>query len=258
MAGDEEMLVSDLMSAPVHAAEPHDTVSYARNIMLRHRISRVLILDDGRAAGIVTKKDIGYQIRKKDPDWRFRQKDSDPLSSVMSANLVICSSDSSIRDVLMLMITHQISGVPVIDQGMVLGIVTRTDLLRSQLIRELDIPIRDIMRDPVCVSPDHSSAHVVDLIRNGAGAVVVKGNSMPAGIITETDLAFYENLSDKPGSGTASAVMRPNVPVLPESSRSGEAVAMMLKNGFECVLVTGETGIKGIITRDDIIREVVQ
>jgi len=38
------MLVSDLMSTPVHAAKPGDTVSYARNLMLRHKISRVLVV----------------------------------------------------------------------------------------------------------------------------------------------------------------------------------------------------------------------
>lgn len=251
------MLVSDLMSAPVRAAKPNDTVSYARNLMLKHRISRILIVDDGRAKGIVTKKDIGFRLRKKDPDWRFRLIDNEPLSRVMSGDIVSLSPDSSIRDALMIMLTHRISGAPVVDQGMVLGILTRTDVLRSHLVRELDLPVRDLMHEPVLVTVGHSSAHVVDAIKKGAGALVVVDDGSPVGIITDTDLAFFEDRPENAGSGTAAGLMRSIIPSLPETARTGDAVAIMQKNACTCVIVTGETGIMGIITRDDIIREVV-
>lgn len=251
------MLVSDLMTAPVHAAKPYDTVSYARNLMLKHRISRILIVDDGRALGIVTKKDIGYRLRKNDPDWRFRLIDNEPLNRVMSGDIVSLSPDSSIRDALLLMITHNISGAPVIDLGIILGILTRTDVLRSQIVRELDVPVRELMHKPVVVTSSHSSAHVVDLMKKGEGAVIVVDDGSPVGIITDTDLAFYEERPDHAGSGTASGIMRSIIPSLPETARTGDAVALMQKNACTCVIVTGETGIIGIITRDDIIREVV-
>ncbi|MDD1724431.1 MAG: CBS domain-containing protein [Methanospirillum sp.] len=250
------MLVSDLMSSPVHGAFPGDTVSHARNLMIRHRISRILILDDGRATGIITKKDIGFRLRRKDPGWRFRQIDNELLREVMSSDLVSVSPDTGVRDALMIMMTHKISGVPVIDQGMVLGMFTRTDLLRSTLVQSLDLPVREKMHEPVLVAPGHSSVHVVDLIRNGAAAVVVADDSGLAGIITETDLAFYEEQPDTAGSGTAAGMMRSSVPSLPDTARTGEAVASMQKNACQSVIITGETGIVGIITRDDIIREV--
>jgi CBS domain-containing protein len=139
------MLVSDLMSTPVHAAKPNDTVSYARNQMLRHKISRILVIEDGRALGIITKKDIGFRLRRNNPQWRHRQIDNEPLIRVMSTDLVRLSPDSSIRDALLLLLAHQISGAPVIDQGMVLGILTRTDILRSKIVDKLDIPVTELM-----------------------------------------------------------------------------------------------------------------
>ena len=153
------MLVSDLMSTPVRGAYSHDTVSHARNLMMRHRISRVLILDEGRALGIVTKKDIGFSLRRNDPAWRYRAKDNEALANVMTKELIVISPDSSARDALLLMVTHKISGVPVIDQGIVLGIITLTDLLKSRLILEFDAPVLDLMHSPVVITPKHSAVH---------------------------------------------------------------------------------------------------
>ena len=252
------MLVSDLMSAPVRGAQPHDTVSHARNLMIRHRISRVLIIDEGRALGIITKKDIGFSLRRNDPPWRYRDKDNVLLMKVMSKDLVVISPDSSARDALLMMVTHKISGVPVIDQGMVLGIITRTDLLESRLVKELNAPVQDLMHDPVVITKKHSAVHAVDLIRKGACAVVVVDESGPAGIISDTDLAFYEEPSDLSGLVTAADVMRPFVPVLSETAKTTDAVELMQKNNCQCVIIADENCIKGIITRDDIIREVAQ
>ena len=251
------MLVSDLMSTPVHAAKLDDTVSHARHLMLKHKISRILVVDEGRVRGIVTRKDIGFRLRKRDPDWRFRLIENELLCGVMTGDLISLSPDSSIRDALLLMITHHISGAPVIDQGLVLGMLTRTDALHSPFIRDFDLPVRELMHEPVQVTPDHSSVHIVDLIRNGAGAIVVVDDGRPVGIITDTDLAFYEDRPDNAGSGTAAGIMRSIMPSLPETARTGDAVSFMLKNACQCVTISGETGIKGIITRDDIIREVV-
>jgi len=225
--------------------------------MLKHRISRILIIDEGRAQGIVTKKDIGFRLRKNDPDWRFRLIDNEPLFRVMTGNIIGLSPDSSIRDALLLMVTHKISGAPVIDQGMVMGILTRTDILRSKVVSDLNISIRELVHEPVTVTSRHSSAHIVDLIKKGAGAVIVVDDGRPVGIITDTDLAFYEDRPENAGSGTAAGMMRSVIPSLPETARTGDAVALMLENVCSCVIVTGETGIIGIITRDDIIREVV-
>ncbi|MDX8549298.1 CBS domain-containing protein [Methanospirillum sp. J.3.6.1-F.2.7.3] len=252
------MLVSDLMSTPVHAAKPNDTVSYARNQMLRHKISRILVIEDGRALGIITKKDIGFRLRRNNPQWRHRQIDNEPLIRVMSTDLVRLSPDSSIRDALLLLLAHQISGAPVIDQGMVLGILTRTDILRSKIVDKLDIPVTELMHEPVQVTPQHSHGHVVDLIKNGAEAVIVVDDGGAVGIITDTDLAFYEDHPDTAGSGTAAGIMRSSILSLPETARTREAVAVMLETACQSVIISGENGVKGIITRDDIIREVVQ
>lgn len=130
------MLVSDLMSSPVFAIAPGDLISYARNRMLRYRISRLVILEDSRLVGLVTKKDLGYVHRDRNPGWRRRSHDNDPVSLVMSTDLISVSQSSSIRDVICLMVNHGVSGFPIIEQGLVTGIITKTDMMRSPPVQE--------------------------------------------------------------------------------------------------------------------------
>ena len=49
------------MTAPVFFVSPRDTIAYARNLMVKHKISRLLVMEDGRLAGMLTKKDIAYR-----------------------------------------------------------------------------------------------------------------------------------------------------------------------------------------------------
>lgn len=253
------MLISDLMSSPVHACSPGDTVSFARNLMLKHRISRVLVVEKNRVAGIITRKDIGYRLRSRDPVWRRRPADSEPVSSVMSADVLSLSPGSSIHAAMMLMVTHRISGFPVMDQGMILGIITKTDILKSAPVQNLDLPVKGVMHDVHQVTQKHSVDRVIDLMKAGCGKVVVAGeDGLPAGMISESDLTFAQEGRDQPEKTLAGEIMRSPVITLPDSARTGEVVREMIARHISSIIIVGDQGIKGIITRDDIIGEVVQ
>jgi len=253
------MLVSDLMSSPVHACRPDDTVSYARNLMLKHRISRVLVMDREHVAGIITKKDIGYRFRRHDPAWRRRLPDNEPVSSMMTEDILSMSPDSSIRDALVLMVTHRISGFPVVDQGMVLGMVTKSDVLEAPLIRNLDKSVKEVMHDVSSVTLKHSIDHVIDLMTAGTRAVVVTGeDGSLAGIISESDLTFGQEGRDQPDKLYAGDIMRSPVITMQDTARTGDVVSEMVSRRISSLVIVSEQGIKGIITRDDIIGEVVQ
>jgi len=227
--------------------------------MLKHHISRVLIMDRDRIAGIITKKDIGYRLRRYDPAWRRRPLDNDPVSAIMSRDILSMSPDSSIHDALMFMVTHQISGFPVVDQGMVLGIVTKSDMMRSSLVATLDLPVTGVMHDVPTVTRKHSLDHVIDQMKDGCGKVVVAGEEgFLAGLISESDLTFSQEGRDQLEKPLAGEIMRSPVITLPISARTGEVIAEMTTRHISSIVITSDLEIKGIITRDDIIGEVVQ
>jgi CBS domain-containing protein len=89
-------------------------------------------------------------------------------------------------DVLKTLQDHKVSGVPVIKKGEVVGMITRTDLLRN---REEDQTALLMTRDPVVISPDRSIVEASRLLvkHDIRRLPVVKGNEL-VGIITVADI----------------------------------------------------------------------
>jgi CBS domain-containing protein len=279
------MKAGDVMSSPVYVVETGENVARVRNLMLKHRISRLPVMEKSVLAGIITKKDIGYRLRQSEPLWRRRPIDSIPVSVLMTPDPATVTSDTSVGHVASLMIERDISGVPVVDSCEMAGIVTKSDLMKSAHIGSLTIRVEEIMEDVITVSRYHSLDHVIDLMRERNDKVVVVNNDGSlAGIITESNLAFFLYSNEKAElpvkditrlrkeeSGgrkvlryvyetavvAEDLMSRPVVTVLPGASVR-EAVAVMREQGINSLIVVEDQVIRGIIKRDDIIREVAQ
>lgn len=78
------MFARDVMTAPVYVVDPNATVAHARNLMVRHHISRLPVMDGGKLVGIITKKDIAYRLRQGEPAWRRRPLDRIPVGALAS------------------------------------------------------------------------------------------------------------------------------------------------------------------------------
>jgi len=257
------MIVSDSMSTPVYVASPSDMVAYARNLMLKRHVSRIPVVDKNRLVGIITKKDIGYSLQKKGPVWKNRSPDSALLSSLMTADPVTVSMGAGVRDAIIIMAGHDISGLPVIEQGMVVGIFTKSDVLMADIVCSLSGKVQKYMSPPSLVSEDHSVDHVIDCMRSGPGKVFVLGSEGNiGGVISETNLAFYlvrkEIERQKEHDLKAGDLMTSPVICIRPDDDISEAVRLMQLHRITCVCVTHNGDVKGIVTRDDIIREVIR
>jgi CBS domain-containing protein len=280
------MRAGDVMNSPVFVVSPGDTVARARNLMLKHKISRLPVVDeDSGLAGIITKKDIGYRLRQTEPIWRRRPIDSIPVSVLMTPDPVTVTLDTSISAVASLMLDRDISGIPVVDASGMVGILTKSDLMKSAMVGALSAHVEDIMEDVITISRYHSLDHVIDLMRERNDKVVVaNSDGTLAGIITESNLAFFMYLDEKarlpvkdvtqlrkeePGgkkqlryvykiAAVAEDLMsRPVVTIAPGTTVR-EAVSRMRDEGINSLVVVDQDGLRGIIKRDDIIREVAQ
>ena len=280
------MFASDVMSSPVYVVSPSENVAHARNLMLKHKISRLLVMDGDRICGIITKKDIGYRLRDSEPMWRRRPIDRIPVSVLSTDCPVAVKPDTGIREIAALMTEQGFSGVPVVEDGRVVGIVTKSDLMKSTLIGKLNTQVRDMMEDATTVSRYHSLAHVIDLMSERNDKVLVVNNDGSiAGVITESNLAFYMlGQSDQSGlperdikmlrrdeaagrksfrhvvevSAIAEDLMSKPVITIEPDAQVSDAVALMRENHVNTIVVIGDNEIKGIVKRDDIIREVAK
>ena len=188
------MFARDIMTSPVQVVSPDATVAHARNLMVRHHISRLPVMENGNLVGILTKKDIAYRMRKGEPAWRQRPLDRIPVGALMTEHPVVVQPDTGVREIARIFVEKNFSSVPVVDEGGMCGIITKTDLMKSVLVREITWPVGDVMEDVATVSRYHSLNHVISVMRERNDKVLVTDDDgTPAGIITETNLAFYED-----------------------------------------------------------------
>lgn len=275
----------DVMTTPVFFVSPNETIAYARNLMVKHKISRLLVMDDGKLTGILTKKDIAYRLRQGEPVWRRRPIDQIPAGAFATNCILTVAPDTETKAIAKIFVENDISSVPVVNEGTVTGIVTKSDLMTSKLLKHMAGMVRDVMEDVLVVSRYHSLDHVIDLMNERNDKLIVTNNDGTiAGIITETNLAFLEPGAKKPGSeqkevkflrkqepaGLKSYRYVVKVSTIAEDMMSSpvittrpgvplaDAVAEMEKLHINSLAVVDNGSIMGIIKRDDIIKEVAK
>ncbi len=275
----------DIMNAPVQIVSPDATVAHARNLMVRHHISRLPVMENGALVGILTKKDIAYRMRRGEPAWRRRPLDRIPVGALMTEHPVVVQPDTGVREIARIFTRRNFSSVPVVDEQGIAGIITKTDLMKSAFVRQINRPVGDVMEDVPQVSRYHSINHVISVMRERNDKVLVtEDDGTPAGIISETNLAFYEdepkitgvmgkdvtikrreNACGVPGpalmavaSVTAGDVMTSPVLTVPPATPVPDALELMKKHHVNSLVVVENGTVTGIIKRDDIIKEVAK
>jgi CBS domain-containing protein len=120
----EEDHVQGIMSRPVVHVAPHATVAQALRTMLDHDIGAVVVLDGESVAGIFTERDLTRRLLD-DEDLLDRE-----VSEVMSTPVTTVNPADEVVFIFRLMTEQGIRRLPVIDGGLLVGIVTERDLLR--------------------------------------------------------------------------------------------------------------------------------
>ena len=114
----------DLMSSPVRTIRPDTTIEEAQRLLLRYGHSGLSVVDaDGRLIGIISRRDLDIALHHG-----FRQA---PVKGYMATNLKTIAPETPLPDIEALMVTYDIGRLPVLDQDALVGIVTRTDILRQ-------------------------------------------------------------------------------------------------------------------------------
>lgn len=265
------MKASDIMSKEVYIVSPKDNVATVRKLLLKKEISRVLVYEN-EPLGIITERNLSdafLQARKP--------IDQLSVSEVMTPKVISASPDDTPQRVAEMMVKNRISGVPVVSEGEVLGIITKTDLLKffSRKYRN-KVQVKKLMTpDVVTTTPYHSIFHAIRLMDGyGIKKLVIVEDKQPVGMLTERDLAFIgfgvrpsKMIFLRPSEHgvqrvkkiypmiVADAMKRDIVTVAPDTD-AAEGADLMLKNKIGSLLVTDGKGIAGIVTKTDYTRHI--
>lgn len=280
------MKIKDIMSAPVYVVSPDETVARARNLMLRHKIGRLVIIEENKPIGMVTKKDIVKRLNQAEPQWRRRPIDDIPVRKVMTESLITIFPDANPRQLAELMTENNIGGLPVVNnKDEVIGIVTKWDLIRYFSGLELDLKVKDMNIEPaLTVHRHHTISHIIHELQVNSidRAIVLEDNDKPVGIITNSNLTFTE-MKDKTGGlpqkvikmtrKDSSAGRKQNryideVPLVAEDIMTSpivnvdnedlatKAAGLMVSERINGLSVIGN-GVMGILTGENIIKTIM-
>ncbi|MCJ7561359.1 CBS domain-containing protein, partial [Candidatus Bathyarchaeota archaeon] len=120
-----------IMVEKVKTARLDDTVQNIAMLMNRHQIGCVVIVDDEKPLGIITERDMIKRVICK-----AIHPENARIIDVMSKPLVTAPPDMRAGDAAKIMLEHNIKKMPVVDEGRLVGLVTLTDLVRTEGVVE--------------------------------------------------------------------------------------------------------------------------
>ena len=119
------MKCSDVMTKDPKACAATDTVEQAAQLMKSEDVGPIPIVgDSGKLEGIITDRDIVLKVVAEGRDAKTTK-----LADVMTTDLISCTVDGDIEEMLDLMEDNQIRRIPVVDaSGRLVGIVSQADI----------------------------------------------------------------------------------------------------------------------------------
>jgi len=117
------LTAGEMMSRPPRFVSPDDTVSHAMILCQQHRQSGIQVGEPRRLVGMVTREDLDKAIG--------HGLSHAPVKSVMSSDVVTCSEETPLPEVMRLVAASEGGRVPVVRGEEIVGVVTRSDLLRA-------------------------------------------------------------------------------------------------------------------------------
>jgi CBS domain-containing protein len=106
-----------------------ESVRAALTVLSERGIGALVVSSDGRRVeGIVSERDVARGLHERGAALL-----GDPVSSLMTAQVHTCRSDANVHSLAQTMTDHRVRHVPVVDDGVLVGIVSIGDVVKARL-----------------------------------------------------------------------------------------------------------------------------
>lgn len=107
---------------------PKDSVHHAAELMTQHEVSHVIVVDPltDRPVGVLSTLDVAAILAGVKPHDRAGAYH---VAQLMTTNVLTVDPDTPLKEVAQLLSAHGVSGVPVVERGRVIGVVSETDIV---------------------------------------------------------------------------------------------------------------------------------
>ena len=110
----------------VHTIGPDTSVLEALEVMARHDVGALVVVENGEVIGLVSERDYARKVI-----LRGRLSKDTPIREIMSRDVYSVTSKETIRACMSLMTEHRIRHLPVIENGQLAGIISIGDVVKT-------------------------------------------------------------------------------------------------------------------------------
>lgn len=132
------MFVKQWMKSEVLTVGPEDTIGTAEQLLKQHKIRRLPVVHEGVLVGVVSPNDLEKVMpsildAEGASEEAFLSANTE-IRTVMTASPITVCSDDTLAAAARKMRHHKIDGLPVVDNGRLMGIISITDILDAFLV----------------------------------------------------------------------------------------------------------------------------
>jgi CBS domain-containing protein len=264
------------MTTRVVYLRTNETVAEAVERMTRYEFSALPVLTaSGRLVGVVSLLDV-LRFREEYAEQGLEADDRAPVTDIMTPEVVTMAPTANVSAVARrLAESGQLRVLPVAQGGRLVGILTRSDLLRGDRAEDPDedflytlvrprraglpasatTPVAEVMTTAVVsVAPDDRVAVATGLMlrdRLTALPVVAAGGEL-VGVISEADVLADPNAGRRPPTAVRRLMTRGPISI-DRAATVGEARALVADRGLRTLPVVDGEVLVGVLSRSDLV-----
>ncbi len=122
----------------IWAVRPNESVCDALKVMKERNIGAVLVLDEGRLAGIFSERDYARRVVLEG-----RTSKSTPVADVMATSVRYVKPEHTVEDCMTLMSEKHLRHLPVLDNDKLIGLISISDVVKI-IVSKQDLKIKTL------------------------------------------------------------------------------------------------------------------
>ena len=237
------MQIKNLMSTTLITIDKDQSLADALKLLRKNKISRLPVFNNKELVGIISERDIAKKLGSS----KYESMPASRLhvSSVMVKDIISVPQSMRLAEVAKIMIENGIGSVPVMEEGKMVGIVSKADFVTLAIDGEYDkICTKDIMtKGIISISPSERLVHArrvsIDLMR----AFIDFRKKVPE---------KYQKSQIK--EVLVEDIMSTNPLVVAKEDSISDVAKIMIETGYNGLPVVENDKVIGIITQTDILR----
>jgi len=127
------MIASQIMSSAVIILKPHDTIADTIKLFKKTKLRHIpVVTSDERVVGILSDRDIFHYLSGVTGEYKQLKSPiriNDEIKRLISSRVLTASTDTDVRFIARLFVEQHIGAMPIVTDGNIVGIITRSDTL---------------------------------------------------------------------------------------------------------------------------------